>query len=46
VKLDDQVDAQPLVAPGVPISTGQYQGTHDVEYVVTEGNTVYAVEQL
>lgn len=44
VKLDDQVDAQPLVVPGVLITAGPYQGTHDVVYVVTENNTVYAVD--
>ncbi len=45
VKLDDQVDAQPLVVPGVIITAGQYQGTtHDVVYVATEGNTVYAID--
>ncbi len=45
VALDDQVDAQPLVVPGVMITAGQYQGTtHDVAYVATEGNTVYAVD--
>src|SRR5215470_4687630 len=26
-KLDDQVDAQPLVVPGVQITAGTYQGT-------------------
>src|SRR5271166_3180397 len=40
VKLDDQVDAQPLVVPGVTIAGG----THDVAYVVTENNTVYAID--
>jgi len=44
VKLDDQVDAQPLVVPGVQITAGNYQGTHDVVYVATEGNTVYAID--
>jgi hypothetical protein len=44
VKLDDQVDAQPLVMPGVQITAGNYQGTHDVVYVATENNTVYAVD--
>jgi hypothetical protein len=45
VPLDDQVDAQPLVVPGVMITAGQYQGTtHDVVYVATEGNTVYAID--
>src|SRR5208282_2597281 len=44
VPLDDQVDAQPLVVPGVLITAGKYQGTHDVVYVATEGNTVYAID--
>jgi hypothetical protein len=44
VPLDDQVDAQPLVMPGVLITAGKNQGTHDVVYVVTEGNTVYAID--
>ena len=33
VTLDDQVDAQPLVVPGMLITAGNYQGTHDVAYV-------------
>ncbi|MGB7330566.1 MAG: hypothetical protein WBD25_04200, partial [Terriglobales bacterium] len=44
VALDDQVDAQPLVVPGVVITAGNYQGKHDVVYVATENNTVYAVD--
>ncbi len=44
VALDDQVDAQPLVVPGVSITAGAYQGTHDVVYVATEGNSVYAID--
>ena len=44
VKLDDQVDAQPLVVPGVVITAGRHQGTHDVAYVATESNTVYAID--
>ncbi len=44
VTLDDQVDAQPLVVPGVLITAGNYQGTHDVVYVATENNTVYAID--
>jgi hypothetical protein len=45
VALDDQVDAQPLVVPGVMITAGQFQGTvHDVVYVATESNTVYAID--
>jgi hypothetical protein len=44
VKLDDQVDAQPLLVPSVNITAGSNQGTHDVVYVVTENNTVYAID--
>jgi len=45
VTLDDQVDAQPLVVPGVMITAGQYQGTtHDVAYIATENNTVFAID--
>lgn len=45
VALDDQVDAQPLVVPGVLITAGAYQGTtHNVVYVATEGNTVFAID--
>jgi hypothetical protein len=44
VALDDQVDAQPLVMPGVLITAGNYQGTHDVVYVATENNTIYAID--
>jgi hypothetical protein len=40
VPLDDQVDAQPLLVPGQTIAGG----VHDVLYVVTEGNTVYALD--
>jgi len=44
VTLDDQVDAQPLVVPGVLITAGSQQGTHDVAYVATENNSVYAID--
>jgi hypothetical protein len=44
ITLDEQVDAQPLVVPGVSITAGSYQGIHDVVYVVTENNTVYAID--
>src|SRR5271166_1468764 len=44
VALDDQVDGQPLLVPGVNITAGSHQGTHDVVYVATEGNTVYAID--
>jgi hypothetical protein len=44
VPLDDQVDGQPLLVPGVNITVGSNQGTHDVVYVATEGNTVFAID--
>jgi hypothetical protein len=44
VALDDQVDGQPLVVPAVTITSGSSQGKHDVVYVATEGNTVYAID--
>ena len=44
VTLDDQVDGQPLFVPGVTITAGSNQGKHDVVYVATEGNTIYAVD--
>jgi hypothetical protein len=44
VALDDQVDGQPLVVPGVNITAGVHKGKHDVVYVATEGNTIYAVD--
>jgi hypothetical protein len=44
IALDDQVDAQPLYMPAVNITTGQYQGVHNVIYVVTEGDTVFAID--
>jgi hypothetical protein len=40
VALDDQVDAQPLLVPGETI----VGGVHDVLYVVTENNSVYAID--
>src|SRR5450759_1155476 len=40
VTLDEQVDAQPLIVPGLTINGG----VHDVVYVVTEANTVYAID--
>lgn len=40
VALDDTVYAQPLIVPDVAIAGGK----HDVVYVVTENNTVYAID--
>lgn len=44
VAIDDQVDAVPLVVPGVNITAGGSQGTHDVVYIATGSNTVYAID--
>jgi hypothetical protein len=44
VTLDDQVDGQPLFVPAVQITAGSNQGKHDVVYVATEGNTIYAID--
>jgi hypothetical protein len=44
VPLDDQVDGQPLIVPGVNVTAGNFPGAHDVGYVATEGNTVYAID--
>ena len=41
VKLDSQVDAQPLVVPNQVIGN---QGAHTVVYVATGGNTLYAID--
>jgi hypothetical protein len=43
VTLDDQVDTQPLIAPNHRITAGP-KGNHDVVYVATEGNTIYAID--
>ena len=39
-QLDDQVDAQPLIVPNLKIAGGK----HDVVYVATESNTIYAID--
>jgi outer membrane protein assembly factor BamB len=44
VPLDDQVDSQPLYMPAVNVTAGPYRGTHDVVYVATENNTLYAID--
>lgn len=44
VPLNDQVDGQPLYMPGVNITAGTSQGIHDVVYVATESNTIYAID--
>jgi hypothetical protein len=44
IPLDAQVNAQPLVVPGVVIAGDPNAGQHDVVYVATVGNTVYAID--
>ena len=44
VAIDDQVDAVPLVVPGVNITAGGNQGTHDVVYIASGNNTVYRID--
>jgi hypothetical protein len=44
VPLDDQVDAQPLIVPSVTTTGGTSPGEHDVVYVVTENDSVYAID--
>ena len=46
VQLDDQVDAQPLVVPGLATVGGKATQGHDVVYVATENNTVYAIDSV
>jgi hypothetical protein len=42
--VDDQVDTQPLIVPNETTTTGVSPGKHDVVYVTTESNTVYAID--
>src|SRR5215469_6464902 len=44
VTLDDTVYAQPLIVPDVTIAGGSNPGKHDVVYVVTENNSIYAID--
>ncbi len=44
ISLDAQVDGQPLVVPNVLITAGASPGVHNVVYVATENNTVYAID--
>jgi hypothetical protein len=42
--VDGQVYAQPLYDPGVNITTGTNQGTHNVVFVATEHDSLYAID--
>lgn len=44
VTLDDTVYAQPLIVPDVTITGGNLPGKHDVVYVATENNTIFAID--
>jgi hypothetical protein len=45
VRVDGQICAQPLYEPSVAITiNGQSQGVHNVVYVATEANTVWAID--
>jgi hypothetical protein len=44
IALDGEVSAQPLVVPNQQINAGSYQGTHNVVYVATQNNTIYAID--
>jgi fibronectin type 3 domain-containing protein len=44
--LDGQVYAQPLYVAGVNITTGTHQGTHNVVFVATQHDSLYAIDAL
>lgn len=44
IVLDEQVDAQPFVLPNVVITGDPNPGTHDVVFVATQNNTIYAID--
>jgi hypothetical protein len=43
-QVDSQVYAQPLVVQGVNITTGPHRGVHDVVFVATEHDSLYAID--
>ena len=44
ITLDDQVDTQPLIVPNETTTRGMGPGKHDVVYVATENDTIYAID--
>ncbi len=44
VAVDDQIDAQPLVIPHQLVAGDLNAGQHDVVYVATQNNTIYAID--
>jgi fibronectin type 3 domain-containing protein len=42
--VDGQVYAQPLIMTGVNITAGSHQGIHDVVYVATEHDSLFAID--
>ncbi len=42
--LDGHVYAEPLLLPGVNVAAGRQSGVHDVLYVATENDTLYALD--
>jgi fibronectin type 3 domain-containing protein len=44
VPVDGQVYGQPLYNPGVNITTGNQPGVHDVAFVVTQHDSLYAID--
>jgi hypothetical protein len=44
ITLDDQVDTQPLIVPNETTTIGVTPGRHDVVYVATENDTIYAID--
>jgi hypothetical protein len=43
-RVDGPVYAQPLYVPSVGITVGSYQGTHNVTFVATQNDSLYAID--